>query len=189
MIIKIIIIVLISIPAIAATDVNRQKLFLMEKNYHQGNLMVISAMTNKECQFVAKEGTEEFVDYYWLMDGSKEKKIHPLIRSGIKKRTKFNGLVENKKEFHIELKDLSELKHDLNDINIDVKSELVDGKCLVKSILKLGPSENNRSIALTRTFCDVNKNFVGIPTGCKSLELTGTDVKTNQEVKVKFAKK
>lgn len=165
-----------------ARENQRQQLFLMEKTYNEENIMVIHGQVDEECHFVG----DDLIDYYWLMDGKKEKRVHPLIKSGIKKRIQFADLAENKKSFNIKMNDLNEVKHDLEDINIHVSSEKKDGVCKVQTVLKLGPSKDHKDLVLERTFCEVKKNLVRIPVGCKKLELIGKDLKNGEELRVTF---
>lgn len=164
---------------------NRKQLFLVEKTYNNENIMVVHATIDNECNFI--DG-KKLIDYYWLMDGKKEKRVHPMIKNKVGDRFKFNELGADKKSFTIQMADLSEVKHDLPDINIRVTSEKEkDGNCKVLAVLKLGPSGDNKELILERTFCVVKKNIVGVPIGCKTLELIGKDLKTGEELRVKFA--
>lgn len=165
-----------------AEEENRVQLFLMEKSHNQENIMVIHTSINDACQFVG----DKLIDYYWMMDGKKEKRVHPMIKYKIKERLKFDELSADKKSFKVQMSDLSEVMHDLDDINIKVFSDQTDGSCRVHAILKLGPSKDYKEMILDRTFCEVKKNLVGIPTGCKNLELIGKDSKTGEEIRVKF---
>lgn len=171
-----------TLPQTHADEKKRVQLFLMEKSHNEENIMVIHSQVNNECQFVG----EKLIDYYWLMDGKKEKRVHAMIKKKIKERLKFEGLSEDKKSFKIQMTDLSEVKHDLDDINIRVVSTNEDGACKVQAILKLGPSKDHKEMVLDKTFCEVKKNLVRVPTGCKHLELIGKDLKTGEEIRVKF---
>jgi hypothetical protein len=164
-----------------------KKLFTMEKNYHAENLMVINSQIDDRCKFVSKNS--EYIDFYWLMNGKTRKEIHPMIRSQIQEKVKFSGINNQHDIFKIRLNDLSGLKHDLEDISMEVSSAIINGACQVKSVLKLGPSAKYRKLNLKRTYCEVTTNFVGIPDGCKFLELQGSDADTGELLKVRFSSK
>lgn len=170
---------------------NEKKLFTMEKNHNPENIMVIHTQTDSDCRFVPSSKNTEgnYVEFYWLMAGQTPKEVHPMIRGEIKKRVVFEGINATRDSFKVRLTDLSELKHDLSDPTMEVVSEVTGGKCAVKSVITLGPSARYRKIDLDRTFCDVSKNFVGLPNGCNFLDLEGKDIATGEAVKVRFKKK
>lgn len=177
-----IVFLLVSLMSFAVEE-KRVQLFLMEKSHNQENIMVIHTQVNDDCQFVG----ERLIDYYWMMDGKKEKRVHSMIKYKIRERLKFDSLAGDKRSFKVQMTDLSEVKHDLEDINIKIISDKSDGSCRVHAILKLGPSKDYKEMILDRTYCEVKKNLVGIPTGCKNLELIGKDLKTGEELRVKFS--
>jgi hypothetical protein len=170
-----------------AVDSVENKLFTMEKNYHADNIMVINTQTDDSCKFVSKNN--EYLDFYWLMDRATRKEINPMIRSQIQERVKFSGINNERSSYKIHLSDLSELNHDLEDTTMEVSSAVINGTCQIKSVLKLGPSGKYRKLNLKRTYCEVTTNFVGIPNGCKFLDLQGNDDDTGETIKVRFYKK
>ena len=87
------------------------------------------------------------------------------------------------------MNDLNDLKNDLEDISLETSSTFINGNCKVKTIIKLGPSAKYRKLNLKRTYCEVSTNWVGIPNGCKFLELSGKDDDTGEDLKVRFNKK
>lgn len=178
----------VSITSYANTE---RKLFTMEKNHNQENLMIIHTQTDKDCRFIksAKNAEGNYVEFYWLMEGKNKKEVHPMIRSEIKNRVQFQGINAGRDSFKVKLNDLSEVRHDLTDTTMEVMSEVVNGNCVVKSVLTLGASGKYRKMDLNRTFCDVSKNMVGVPNGCNNLILEGTDVATGESLKVTFKKK
>ena len=167
-------------------------LFTLEKNYHPENKVIVHTQTDQDCRFtVSTKNTERnYVDFYWSMNnGSEIKDIHPMIRSEIKNRVDFLGMNDRLDSFKVKLSDLSELNHDLPNSQIEVTSEMAQGVCRVRSIVPLGGSSRYRKIDLKRTFCEVSKNFLGIPNGCMALQLEGKDIATGENVRVRFLKK
>ena len=182
-------IVFSSFSAIASQE---QILFTLEKSHRPENKVIIHTQTDDDCRFVvnSKNSERNYVDFYWSMNNGREtKEVHPLIRSEIKERVEFKGINDRLDSFKIRLIDLSELKHDLPLSPIEVVSEISGGVCTVKSVLSLGGSAKYRKIDLKKTFCEVSKNFIGIPNGCNVLHLEGNDIATGEKVKVKFIKK
>lgn len=173
--------------SVHASESIQRKLFTLEKSMNSENILLIHTQTDENCKFVSNHNG--YVDFYWLMDGETKKEVHSMIRSKVAERVKFTGITEDKTSFTVRLNDLSELRTDLEDNKIEVKSEINNGSCEVKSIIKLGASAKYRKMNLKRTYCEVEKNFVGVPKGCKYLDLEGTDIDTNESFKVRFKAK
>lgn len=182
---------LVSFSTIAAFANTERKLFTMEKNHNAENLMIIHTQTDNDCRFITsnKNAEKNYIEFYWLMDGKNKKEVHSMIRAEIKNRVQFQGINAAKDSFKVKLNDLTELRHDLTDPSMEVVSEMIQGKCTVKSVLTLGASGKYRKMDLNRTFCDVSKNIVGVPNGCNYLLLEGTDIATGEKISVKFNKK
>lgn len=159
-------------------------IFTLEKSYHTQNVMKISTYTDEHCNFISSDNS--YLNFYWLMDGVIRKKIHPLIRHRVQERIKFEGINSEKNSFKIRLQDLTELKHDLKEIVVVVSSVMEKNVCQIKSIIKLGASENYRLLNIKHTFCEVSINFLGIPNGCKFLELVGVDANTGDKIRIRF---
>lgn len=164
-----------------------QNLFTMEKSYNPENIMVIHTETDNDCKFVNSKN--ELIDFYWLMNGKERKPVHSMIKNGVQERVQVTHVSSQRDQFKVKLNDLSEVKHDLEDPSLEVISEYRDGECQVKSVLTLGPSKKYRKVDITRTYCEVTSNFLGIPNGCKYLDLEGIDVDSGEEISVRFKKK
>ncbi|MBC7427362.1 MAG: hypothetical protein H7336_02040 [Bacteriovorax sp.] len=177
---------IISQTAISAESIQR-KLFTLEKSMNSENILLIHTQTDANCKFV--ENQNGYVDFYWLMDGNTKKEVHPMIRSKVEERVRFAGINADKTSFKVSLNDLSELKTDLDDNKIEVKSAIVNGACQVQSIIKLGGSAKYKKLNLKRTYCEVEKNFFGVPKGCIYLDLEGTNADTGEALKVRFNEK
>lgn len=159
----------------------------MEKSYNSENIMVIHTRTDDECKFPEKK--KDMIDFYWLINGKNRKPVHSMIRSGVEERIQVNGISSKGDFFKVQLTDLSEVKHDLADPVLEIKSEISEGECEVKAILTLGSSHKYRKINLQKTYCEVTTNFMGIPNGCKFLELQGVDIDNGESVSVIYKKK
>ena len=170
-----------------ALESNEQRLFTMEKSYHADNILTINAQTDENCKFVQTEG--QYLDFYWLMGGTTKKDIHPLILKNIKEKVTFVSINEKVESFKVRMNDLNDLKTDLEDILLETSCAIINGECKVKTIIKLGPSANYKKLNLKRTYCEVTTNFIGIPNGCKFLELSGIDDDSGADLKIRFNKK
>lgn len=164
-----------------------KRLFTMDKSYNPENILVISTQTDENCKFLNKNA--EYLDFYWLMDRTTRKEVHPTILKQIKEKVKFSGINNRRDSFKVQMNDLSELRHDLEEASMEVSSAIINGNCSIKSVIKLGPSASYRKLNLKRTYCEVTTNMIGIPNGCKFIELEGNDADTNEKLKVRFYSK
>lgn len=180
-------------PFIGAAAVEERPLFVMKKSHHPENILVVAAKVDGQCRFLPyKNGS--YLDYYWLMDGKKRKRAHPLIKSGISKRVAFVKSLQGQSEFQARLNDLKELEHDLPDTSFivkaeDVKAEEEKQECEIHALIKLGPSHKGRTLDLQQAYCQVDKNFLGVPRGCKSLTLAGQELQSGKKLSARFEKK
>ena len=164
-----------------------KRLFTMRKSYNPTNILIVNSQTDEDCKFVRKN--KEYIDLYWLMDGKNRKEINPMIRSEIQNKVQFKGINSKKDSFKVKLNDLRDLKHDLEDTTIEVSSEIINGNCNTKSVLKLGSSSKYRKLNLKKTFCEVTTNLIGVPNGCAYVELQGVDADSGEKLKVRFNSK
>lgn len=173
-----------SVLAEIKTPTVERKLFTLEKSLNSENILFIHAETDENCKFISNNNG--YIDFYWLMNGAQKKQVHSMIRSTVQERVKFVRISEARDSFKVKLNDLSEIKHDLESNEIEARAELVNGVCLVKSVIQLGASAKYIKLNLQRTYCEVEKNMVGIPNGCKFLELAGKNDATGEGVKIRF---
>ncbi len=172
----------------SANALVEKRLFSLEKNYNPENILVIHTQVDNECRFGVSRNNE-YVDFYWLMNGTERKEVHPTIRSQVKNRVSFDGINVNKDSFNIDLNDLKEISHDLESTTIEVRSSIEGGQCQVESLIKLGPTGKYRTLNLKRTYCEVKTNALGIPKGCKFIDLEGVDADNGKAIKVRFKEK
>jgi hypothetical protein len=173
---------LLTQAAFAGQTIER-KLFTLEKSLNSENTLNIHTQTDENCKFVSS--ANGYVDFYWLMDGKNIKQVHPMIRTKVQERVQFIGINEKRDSFKVRLNDLSEIRHDLESNTIEARAEIVNGTCTVNSIIQLGASAKYKKLNLQRTFCEVN-SLMGIPNGCKYLELAGSDNATGEGLKARF---
>ena len=173
------------LPAHALVE---KKLFSLEKSYNAENVLLIHTQVDDECRFGVSQNNE-YVDFYWLMNGTDRKEVHPTIRSQVKTRVSFESINGPRDSFRVDLNDLKEISHDLESTNIEVRSFKENDLCKVESLIKLGASGHYRTLNLNRTYCEVKTNIIGIPSGCKFIDLEGVDVETGEAIKVRFKEK
>lgn len=177
---------LIAQSVFATTEIAsvERKLFTLEKSLNSENILFIHTQTDENCKFVPN--SNGYVDFYWLMAGSQKKQVHSMIRSTVQERVKFVGINEARDSFKVKLNDLSEIRHDLESNIIEARAEVINGACVVKSMIQLGASAKYIKLNLQRTYCEVETNMVGIPNGCKYLELAGKNDATGEGTKARF---
>jgi len=173
---------LLTQTAFAGQSIER-KLFTLEKSLNSENTLNIHTQTDENCKFVTS--ANGYVNFYWLMDRTTAKEVHPMIRTKVQERVQFIGINKKRDSFKVRLNDLSEIKHDLESNIIEARAEIVNGKCIVNSIIELGASSKYKKLNLQRTYCEVN-SFMGVPNGCKYLELAGRDNATGEGLKARF---
>lgn len=166
-----------------AAQSTEKRLFTIEKSLNSENILNVHTQVDQNCKFVS--GNSGYVDFYWLMNGTTHKQVHPTIRSKVQDRVQFVGINGARDTFKVRLNDLSEIKHDLENNIIEVRAEIVNGSCTVNSIIQLGASAKYKNLNLQRTFCEVN-SVMGIPNGCKYLELAGKDNATGEGLKARY---
>ena len=180
-------IVLVGKLALAATSTiadvgTHTPLIKIEKNENPQNLMVVyTKLDEKTCAFA--EGP--VLDEYWLMDGTKYKKVNSLIKSGIQKRFELdkNEFAKGGK-FLVHLRDFHELKSDLGDQpTFEVHASKVKDGCKAVVEMKLGPSDSGRTIAIDSIYADSSKKILPPFRKLNSLTLIGRDVATGAAVR------
>jgi hypothetical protein len=168
-----------------------EPIFTFEKNENPQNIMVVYTELDKDCHFIAdKDGQgQPLLDYYWLMDGKSYKPVHPMIKSGMKKRMELeaNGKAQSKSadgSFLVRINDLKELKTDLKDFSVQVKAERNKSQaCDVEALVKLGPSDHERVLRLQTIASKAEKTALPPFRKLESITLIGKDVKTGELVK------
>ncbi|MBY0412567.1 MAG: hypothetical protein K2Q18_00305 [Bdellovibrionales bacterium] len=178
---------LLSQSLIAAENVVvKNNLFVLEKTYNPQNTLQIHALTDQNCKFVANENG--YIDYYWHMNVNDSKKyftkpVDWMIRSSVDKRLKYLGINSARDSYKIKLTDLTELNHDLEDTTAEITSQIQQGQCISKAVLKLGPSGKYRKMRISKIHCAVTKSLIGLPDGCSKLTVSGSDADTNEKLK------
>lgn len=179
------ILLIIGMQTVYASPVAEKELFRINKSYNEENILIISSLTDNKCKFVPRNNS--YYSFYWLMNGTKPQAVHPLIKSSVESRVTFVGINSTKDTFKIRLNDLKEINHDLEDNIIEVRAEIINGKCEVNSVIKLGASAQYKDLLLETTFCEVKTNMLGVPNGCSKLELKGRNAaNTSTTLKATF---
>lgn len=174
-----------------------QPVLIFEKNENPQNILVVYTKLNEDCRFIAdpSEPSLPVFDFYWLMDRTRYKPVHPLIKSGIHDHLRLEtppvlrpAKNDDKKvpvwdSLSARIQILDELKHDLEEPRVTVKAVKREGACTVQALMKLGPSDQNRTIALESIYSESRKVLWPPFRQVVSVTLTGTDVASGEKVK------
>lgn len=154
----------------------QHSLFTYEKNRNPQNIMNIYTELDADCRITK----EPVFEYYWLMNRTRQKPVHSLIRRRIQKEISILAS-KNPFEFSVLLEKPKELQTDVQQFKLFVTSKKnKDGKCDVENSLALGPSDNNRNIRLKSIYAE-SKGLI-IP-DLVSVTLIGEDVKTGEAIR------
>lgn len=157
-------------------------IFHVEKNENPQNILVAYTKLNSKCEFIDSANVTSHIDYYWLMDHSRYKPVHSLIKRGIRNRLE-ESITSSPHSISIHLKDLKELNQDLGDTPITISGhKLSDGNCDATATLRLGDSDQKRSIRLLSIFTDSRKTFWPPFRKVKSVTISGVDEQSQEPV-------
>jgi len=132
------------------------KIITFEKNENPQNLLVVYTKLDKNCQFVKNDGFP-VVDFYWLMDRTRYKRTHPLIKRAIRKRLELSNI--GNQEFELKVNDLKELDAKIDHPHLIVKVKNNDEGCQVVSYF---PDDHNQGklIAVSSIYSESRKTFL-----------------------------
>ena len=179
----------IASPALSAGPISFEPvgshfpIFRFEKSVHPENVLVVYVKTSKSCDFI---GDKDFVNFYWLMNGSSYKRVNSLIESRI--RAHLSLIAATHGSFKMKLTDPDELKSDLKSVEIEVKATAGPGSCEIKTIAHL------KSSVPTDIYLDVVRS-VTAPTWLPpfhrlvSVTITGRDPVKGQIISKTFSSK
>jgi len=169
-------------------SVNTYNFLVFEKSKKPQNKLILSSSLDKNCQLV-KNKKGKYFGMYWMMNGKTFKRTHAMIQSKVHGRLKFIKQNEIEMTTDFAFTDLRELKHDIEDPTITIKtSRNSTGECQAMAFMTLGPSNQNATIMLSSIYTQV-KTRLKIPIGFKWISIKGIDIKTCKEVETKYKKK
>lgn len=164
------------------------RLFIVEKSKNPQNILVVYTRADDQCRIspVVYGGKAYLFDFYWLMDGTRYKPTHPLIKKHARRRFVAQKQFENHKGFNVRLADLKELAHDLpTDLLTVTLNRAPGGECQARVQLPLGPSAQDRTMEIQSIYSKA-RTFLGIPIGVHYVELRGQDAQSRQPLTVRF---
>lgn len=170
------------------------RLFTFEKNENPQNIMIIYTKLDSDCRFVEnpKNKRQPLMDFYWLMDRSRFKPVHPLIKSGIRSRLEVETSFDygrSRNHFVVQINDLKKIDPHLQATHLEVRSEKTGGHCEVHSVLNITPEEPTAAFEVDKIFSESEKTWLPPFRHVLSLTISGVNLQTGQKIEKKFTAK
>ncbi len=159
----------------------------IEKSIHPQNQLVAYTQLNKHCRVLRdpKQANRPTLNFYWLMDHSRYKRVNPLIERGIRKRFQVganSALNGGDDSFSVRLNELNVVEHDLGTAPLFwVHARRTAEGCSAEARIALGPSDKNALIRLDAIYSVAVMRGLYDAT-VKSIALKGADVKFGKPV-------
>ncbi len=164
------------------------RLFVVEKSKNPQNILVVYAHVDAACKIqpIVDAAGPHLFDFYWLMDRTRFKPTHRLIKKAVRKRfVPLKSSIRDRR-FKVLLADLKELIHDLPSATMDVEIKRdAQGACQGRAMLALGPAHANRTLVIDTIYSKA-KTFLGIPVGIHYIELRGKDIDSHAPLTARF---
>ena len=164
-----------------------------EKNENPENILIVYTLLDEACHFKSdpKKSTLPVLDFYWLMNGSKYKRTHSLIKYNIRKKLQIDPQFKMTKisdSFPVMLNELSEINKDFKNSKLVVHAKKILEKCTVTATL-----ENNKNdwdgFNIERIFSESKKTFIPPFRKILSIRIDGINPKNeNRKSKTYVAK-
>lgn len=174
------------------------RLLTIEKSENPQNVMRVYTKLDEQCRFARDpaDRSRPLVDFYWLMDRTRYKPVHPLIKSGVRKRVRVDALVSSgppgapvtpgakkTESFTMRLEDLKELKTDLPEAALNVTARRTSKGCDVSVVTRLGPSDGFETLRLEKIHTESRKSLLPPFRKLVSVTLEGLAATTGDELR------
>ena len=168
------------------------KLFTFEKSENPQNIMIGYTKLDADCRFV-RDGGQPLLDYYWLMDGTRYKPVHSMIKREVRGRLAVEasptatgiGTVTAKDvvdRFALKVQNFKGLSSELGKVDVVVKS-VRDGKDC-RAFVEVREEKSGFSPLKLQVIKAVSEGSMFPPfRKFVSLTFSGTDLKTGAEEK------
>lgn len=165
-----------------------QRLLLFEKNENPQNVMVVYTKIDGACALAKGENGQPVFDFYWMMDRTKYKPVHAMIKSGIRDRLEFQAgsAAKGLKEFYVRINDMKEVKNDLPDPRLHVELQDDGGNCTADARIQLGPSDQGRILKVQSIYSEAKKIILPPFRKLVAVTLRGIDAKTGEKIERRF---
>ncbi|MES2767620.1 MAG: hypothetical protein V4596_00620 [Bdellovibrionota bacterium] len=169
---------LVTAEANTSAPPNALNILIYEKSINRENIMVVHTIADANCLPIVDNQIPS-LDYYWLMNRTMYKPLHPIIKSYTRERISAAPSDEAKNIFFVNLNDLSEIDIDLPSHQVIVETfRNSDGKCEAVAKMKLGESDAGATIILQKIYVDAKQTLNPRRPKIKSITLEGLDAST-----------
>jgi hypothetical protein len=157
-----------------------------EKNIHPQNQLVVYTRLDAQCRVLRdpKRGNQPTLEYYWLMDGARYKRVNALILRGIRKRLQVEASPPKSRggSFSVRLKELDAVEHDLGATPLLwIEARKTADGCAAEARITLGPSDKNAVIRLDTIYSEAALKGL-FDAEVKLIALKGSNLKTGKPV-------
>lgn len=162
------------------------RLFRFEKNENPQNILVGFTKVARNCRFELSQG-KPIVDFYWLLDGTRFKNPHGLIKKSIRKRIAFadpGSLAQGETDrFALELLEAKDMKAPIKSALILVSAKRTVADCEISVVATFGDAKGNQNeIKLSTIRAETRKIWMPPFRKVISITLEGESVKDGRRV-------
>jgi hypothetical protein len=159
------------------------KVVTVKKSVHPQNELVVYTRLDERCR-VVREKNRPVLDFYWLMDHRRYKRMNALLKRGVRKRLEVEAgpSPSGADSFSVRLNELNEVDHDLGpNPRLSVRAEKTARGCAAEARMTLGPSNKNAEIRLDEIYSEADLKGP-FSAKVRLIALKGVDVKTGKAV-------
>lgn len=156
-----------------------------KKSENSQNVLIAYTKLSESCSFEKLED-EPLIDFYWLMDGSRFKKTHPLIKRNIRNRLEAFNVNERADSFALRLTGSDKEREKLKDVQIEVTSKKKGERCEIETIAHLSKDSSVEPIRLQAIQSETKRTFLPPFHKVKSITFVGEGIRTRQMVSQQF---
>lgn len=171
------------------------EIFRFEKSENPENILVVYTRLTEKCEFVsADENSEKPVfDFYWLMNRTTYKPVHPLIKLGIHERLQMllpADFSQHRNSFAVQVNDLKDINPSLVGILVEIRANLIGSHCELQSSVNF-PDDSKDSLAIILDKIYVESEKAALPPFRKviSIRFEGKNKKTGRFERKIFVEK
>lgn len=137
------------------------KVVTIEKSVHPQNKLVAYTLLDEQCRIRRdpKQPDRPAFDFYWLMDGTRYKRVNPVLKSGIRRRLQIGASPPKSRDgsFSVRLKELESVEHDLGATPLFwVGAKKTAAGCVTETRVTLGPSDKNAVLLLESIYSEAD---------------------------------
>lgn len=157
---------------------------IIEKSINRQNILSAYTKVDEECRLVTdrRNRNTPILDFYWLNNRTSYEALDNSIGSMIKGRLQVETTGE-RDTLLIRLTDLNNMRHDLPDPRVLVKSgkEGLSRKCEVEATIQMGPADRNSVLKVESIYLEL-----GMMGGVNAIHISGRTKITGRTITKKY---